>query len=101
VYALYDPEIAGLRFVHGDGTFVSAERVCFRSTFKDKVPNLNRSQRIHFMELMNRSVQHHSDIQECAEYRAKVATEFGRASSVSVCDMKWCSLFSIIWDIGS
>ena len=76
VYALYDPEIACLRFVHGDGTFVSPERVCFKSTFKDRVPNLNRNQRLYFMELITRSAKFLNGFQ--------ASEALSRESSVSV-----------------
>ena len=85
VYALYDSSIACLRFVHGDGTLVNAERVCFRNTFKDETSNLNRSQRLHFIELMNRSVDHYRLMSESGEFRSRVAREFPTESSVREC----------------
>jgi hypothetical protein len=104
VYAIYDPHIASLRFVHGDGTFVNAERVSFRNTFKDRTPNLNRSQRLHFIELMSRSVQYYHDIREDECFRAKAAREFPSESSVSfspILSSERCSMSSAIWDNGS
>lgn len=83
VYALYDGSIACLRFVHGDGLFIGAERVCFRNTFKDGVPNLNRNQRLHFIELMNKSMKYYHLITQDGEFKATVARQFPTASSVS------------------
>lgn len=99
VYAIYDPNIAGLRFVRGDGTFVNAEQVCYRNTFKDGIPNLNRSQRVHFMELMTRSVQYYHNMNEDAGFRASAARKFPTESSVSdaILDL---DIFSVLANLG-
>ncbi|KAH8646068.1 hypothetical protein BGZ60DRAFT_438331 [Tricladium varicosporioides] len=34
VYAIYDPSTCGLRFVYGDGVFVTPEQVCFLKLFQ-------------------------------------------------------------------
>jgi hypothetical protein len=94
VYALYDPTIASLRFVHGDGTFINAERVCFRNSFKDGIPNWNQRQRLHLFELMSRSVDYYRLINEDGGFRARVKKEFPTHSSVSD------SMTMTVWDIG-
>jgi hypothetical protein len=73
-----------MRFVHGDGRFVDAEQVCFRNSFKDAVPNLNRRQRLHFIELMNRSVEYYQSFNERDGSRARAERQFPTESSVSV-----------------
>jgi hypothetical protein len=92
VYALYDPTIASLRFVHGDGTFITAERVCFRNSFKDGITNLNQRQGLHLLELMSRSVDYYRLINEDGGFRARVKREVPTHSSASdsIIVTIWC-----------
>ena len=46
VYAIYDPSVAGPRFVRGDGELVIPEQVYFSKTFKDGMQNLSSSQQV-------------------------------------------------------
>ena len=56
VYAIYDPETAGLRFVRGDGSFITSDQICFLLTFKGKDrSNLHGRERIHMIELIRLS----------------------------------------------
>ena len=38
VYDIYDISITSLRFVHGDGIFISSEQVSFMKAFKNGIP---------------------------------------------------------------
>jgi hypothetical protein len=65
---------------------------------------LNRSQRLHFIELMSRSVQYYHDIREDEGFRAKAAREFPSESSVSFSPFLFSERYSMsaaIWDNGS
>ncbi|KAF4629348.1 hypothetical protein G7Y89_g8804 [Cudoniella acicularis] len=58
VYALYDSSAASLRFVHGNGTFVTPEQICFLKLFQGDP--LNRAQRDYYLELRDRSIMHNT-----------------------------------------
>jgi len=80
----YDANIAGIRFVHGDGQIIAPEQVCMMQTFKDNKPNFNRSQRLHLIELIGRSVKHFKILNGGDSYALRtIKKQFQTISSVS------------------
>jgi hypothetical protein len=82
IYAIYDPELDILRFVHGDGLIVVPDQVCFLKSFRG-----NNGQRLHLTELKNRCASHirqiHSEGPDDVEYAAEARNQFPTKSSVT------------------
>jgi hypothetical protein len=57
VYALYDPDTPGLRFVRGDGTFIPQQQICFHKAFKNSTAQCTTG-RDYYVELVRRSANH-------------------------------------------
>jgi hypothetical protein len=83
VYAIYDPSVAGLRFVRGDGEVVIPEQVCFTKTFKDGMQNFSSSQKI-LEEIRQRATQHYQLVKWSKRpYSARAEPQFPTLISVT------------------
>jgi len=82
VYAIYDPSVAGPRFVRGDGELVIPEQVYFSKTFKDGMQNLSSSQQI-LEEIRQRATRHYQLVKSSKRpYSAQTEPQFPTLSSV-------------------
>lgn len=85
VYAIYDGELNSLRFVHGDGSIVIPDQVCFLKEFKSGTSN--NSQLLYSSELKKRSAEHFKQLTSnedyAIRYTAKARNKFPTKSSVT------------------
>jgi hypothetical protein len=72
VYAIHDPSVSSIRFVHGDGTFAIPENVCFLQSFRGGNPEMGHRQRIHAVELMHASAKYYQFSNLAGPYRMAV-----------------------------
>lgn len=69
VYELYDSSLASSRFVHGDGTFVIPENICFLEPRRGGIPELGLRRVI---ELIHRSVMYYQFRHSAGPYEMAV-----------------------------